>query len=86
MKELSAAGCHEREGTVRALGRYGGAGHSGTAREERDGTFPLQNELRCPYYKIRDNQGGTVDEHPPLTYVRGVFLLFMYCTEIGGLL
>ena len=48
LKELSAAGCHEREGTVRALGRYGRAGHSGTARDERDGAFPLQNELRRP--------------------------------------
>ena len=25
----------------------GRAGHSGTAREERDGAFPLQNEMRC---------------------------------------
>ena len=40
MEQSAAVGC-QREGMVRALGRDRGAGHSGAAREDRDGSSPL---------------------------------------------
>ena len=39
MEQSAAVGC-QREGMVRALSRDRGAGHSGAARDERDGSSP----------------------------------------------
>ena len=50
----------EREGTVRALRDTDPHATSPAAREDRDGSSPLQDGMRCAFSTKR-NQGGTVE-------------------------
>ena len=79
MEQSAAVGC-QREGMVRALSRDRSAGHSGAAREDRDGasTVTADDNEGSP---SGDHQGGTVEDLlSPLnrvldgTWFRGVFV------------
>ena len=59
-------------GSVQALSPRRKVSHFGAARDERDGSSPLQDDMRC--LRQETDQGGTVEDFPPLTFVRGGFL------------
>ena len=84
MMELSAAAGFQREGTVKALGRRCGAGHSEAARESRDGSSPLCR-MEMSGSPRGNHQGGTVEvmlsplnRMQALCPVRGV----LFCKEV----
>lgn len=73
--ELSAAGRLKREGRVGALDGRSRARHSGTARDDRDASSPLQDDLRGRYAGKRASIRVVPWNFPPLTLVGGGFLL-----------